>query len=72
MGVYEIPPSSPSRAPAPEPNILWKHADRVISLEFGPEDTVVSGSEDKTMKVGLRWKGKPGRGVQIEISGRLV
>ena len=52
VGVYEIPPSSPGRTAAPEPNILGKHADRVISLEFGPEDTVVSGSEDKTMKVG--------------------
>ncbi|XP_037087040.1 apoptotic protease-activating factor 1-like isoform X3 [Pollicipes pollicipes] len=48
VGVYEIAVASASRA---EPNILGKHSQRVISLQFGPDGAVVSGSEDRNMKV---------------------
>ncbi|XP_043203417.1 apoptotic protease-activating factor 1-like isoform X5 [Amphibalanus amphitrite] len=51
VGVYHLPPAGSATQEVPEPNILGKHNDRVISLKFGPNDTVVSGSEDKTMKV---------------------
>ena len=52
MGVYDVPQAGAGSV-SPEPNILGKHMDRVISLKFGPDNVVVSGSEDKTMKVGL-------------------
>ena len=53
MGVYRLPAPG-DRLSSEPPNILGKHGERVISLKFGPKDTVVSGSEDKTMKVSVR------------------
>lgn len=46
VGVYRI-----EQLGITEPRVLGRHSQRVISLQFGAEGTVVSGAEDNTMKI---------------------